>query len=268
MRIARFTTGDEPQYGVITGDVDELGIPAADATIVALAGDPLYVGVQLTDTELELADVRLLAPVIPRSKVIGIGKNYTAHAAEMGGEVPSEPLMFFKPNTSVIGPGDPIYYPRQSSEVHYEGELAVVIGRICRDVAPERVADVIYGYTVGNDVTARDLQRSDVQYTRAKGFDSFCPLGPWIETELDTSDLTVTTHLNGDLMQHGTTKDMVVDVASLVAYVSSVMTMLPGDVILTGTPEGVGPMNVGDEVEVTVGGIGSLTNRVVARDQS
>jgi 2-keto-4-pentenoate hydratase/2-oxohepta-3-ene-1,7-dioic acid hydratase in catechol pathway len=268
MRIARFTTGDEPQYGVISGDVDELGIPAADATIVALAGDPLYVGVQLTDTELQLADVRLLAPVIPRSKVIGIGRNYSAHAAEMGGEVPSEPLMFLKPNTSVIGPGDPIYYPRQSSEVHYEGELAVVIGRICRDVAPERVADVIYGYTVGNDVTARDLQRSDVQYTRAKGFDSFCPLGPWIETQLDTSDLRVTTHLNGDLMQDGTTKDMVVDVPSLVAYVTSVMTMLPGDVILTGTPEGVGPMKVGDEVEVTVGGIGSLTNRVVARDQS
>jgi 2-keto-4-pentenoate hydratase/2-oxohepta-3-ene-1,7-dioic acid hydratase in catechol pathway len=268
MRIARFTTGDEPQYGVITGDVDDVGIPAPDAKIVALAGDPLYVGVQLTDTELTLADVRLLAPVIPRSKVIGIGKNYAAHAAEMGGDVPAEPLMFFKPNTSVIGPGDPIYYPRQSSEVHYEGELAVVIGRICRDVAPERVADVIYGYTVGNDVTARDLQRSDVQYTRAKGFDSFCPLGPWIETELDTSDLTVTTHLNGDLVQDGTTKDMVVDVPALVAYVSSVMTMLPGDVILTGTPEGVGPMNVGDEVEVTVGGIGSLTNRVVSREQS
>ena len=266
MRIARFTTGDEPQYGVITGAVDDLGIPDPDAAIVALAGDPLYVGVQLTDTELKLADVRLLAPVIPRSKVIGIGKNYAAHAAEMGGNVPAEPLMFFKPNTSVVGPGDPVYYPRQSSEVHYEGELAVVIGRICRDVSAERVADVIYGYTVANDVTARDLQRKDVQYTRAKGFDSFCPLGPWIETELDTSDLTVTTHLNGDLVQDGTTKDMVVDVPALVAYVSSVMTMLPGDVILTGTPEGVGPMHVGDEVEVTVEGIGSLTNKVVSRD--
>ena len=150
--------------------------------------------------------------------------------------------------------------------MHYEGELAVVIGRICRDVAAERVADVVYGYTVANDVTARDLQRSDVQFTRAKGFDSFCPLGPWIETELDTSDLAVTTHLNGDLKQDGTTKDMVFDVAALVAHVSSVMTLLPGDVILTGTPEGVGPMAVGDEVEVAVAGIGSLTNRVVARD--
>jgi 2-keto-4-pentenoate hydratase/2-oxohepta-3-ene-1,7-dioic acid hydratase in catechol pathway len=266
VRIARFTTGDEPQYGVVTGDVDDLGIPAADTRIVALSGDPLYVGVQLTDAEVAMSDVRLLAPVIPRSKVIGIGKNYAAHAAEMGGDVPSEPLMFLKPNTSVAGPSDPVFYPRQSSEVHYEGELAVIIGRICRDVPPDRVGDVVYGYTVGNDVTARDLQRGDVQFTRAKGFDSFCPLGPWIETELDTSDLRVTTHLNGDLMQDGSTKDMVFDVPALVAYVSSVMTLLPGDVILTGTPEGVGPMNVGDEVEVTVSGIGSLTNKVVARD--
>ncbi|MEP7091490.1 MAG: fumarylacetoacetate hydrolase family protein [Nocardioidaceae bacterium] len=266
MRIARFTTGEEPQYGVISGDVDELGIPADDSTIVALAGDPLYVGVQLTDTELKLADVRLLAPVIPRSKVVGIGRNYAAHAAELGNELPAEPLMFIKPNTSVVGPGDPVFYPRQSSEVHYEGELAVVIGRICRDVTLERVAEVVYGYTVGNDVTARDLQRNDGQFTRAKGFDSFCPLGPWIETDLDTSDLKVTTHLNGDLVQDGTTKDMVFDVPALVSYVSSVMTLLPGDVILTGTPEGVGPMEVGDEVEVTVAGIGSLTNKVVARD--
>jgi 2-keto-4-pentenoate hydratase/2-oxohepta-3-ene-1,7-dioic acid hydratase in catechol pathway len=266
VRIARFTTGDEPQYGVITGDVDEFGIPADDSRVVALAGDPLYVGVKLTDTELALADVRLLAPVLPRSKVVGIGKNYAAHAAEMGGDVPAEPLMFLKPNTSVVGPGDPVYYPRQSSEVHYEGELAVVIGRICRDVTPERVADVVYGYTAANDVTARDLQRGDVQFTRAKGFDSFCPLGPWIETELDTADLAVTTHLNGDVVQHGTTKDMIFDVPALVAYVSSVMTLLPGDVILTGTPDGVGPMQVGDEVEVTVEGIGSLPNRVVSRD--
>jgi 2-keto-4-pentenoate hydratase/2-oxohepta-3-ene-1,7-dioic acid hydratase in catechol pathway len=266
VRIARFTTGDEPQYGVVTGDVDDLGIPAPDTKLVALAGDPLYVGVHPTDTEVPLADVRLLAPVIPRSKVVGIGRNYAAHAAEMGGDVPAEPLMFIKPNTSVAGPADPVFYPRQSSEVHYEGELAVVIGRICRDVPADRIAEVVYGYTVANDVTARDLQRGDVQFTRAKGFDSFCPLGPWVETELDTSDLRVTTHLNGDVMQDGSTKDMIFDVPTLVEYVSSVMTLLPGDVILTGTPEGVGPMNVGDEVEVTVSGIGSLTNRVVARD--
>ena len=266
MRIARFTTGDDPQYGVVAGDIDDLGIPSEDSIVVALTGDPMYVGMNLTDEQHKLADVRLLAPVIPRSKVVGIGRNYAAHAAEMGGEVPDEPLMFLKPNTSVVGPGDPIFYPRQSSEVHYEGELAVVIGRICRDVAADRVKDVIYGYTIGNDVTARDLQKSDVQFTRGKGFDSFCPLGPWIETELDTSDLRVTTHLNGDLVQDGSTKDLIFDVATLVSYVSSVMTLLPGDVILTGTPEGVGPMNPGDEVEVAITGIGTLTNKVVARD--
>jgi len=266
VRIARFTTGEDPQYGVVTGDVDELGQPAEDTVVVALAGDPLYVGVQLTDQEIPLSQVRLLAPVLPRSKVVGIGRNYAAHAAELGNEVPTEPLMFLKPNTSVVGPGDPVFHPRQSEDLHYEGELAVVIGRICRDVSPERVAEVVYGYTVANDVTARDLQRRDGHFTRAKGFDSFCPLGPWIETDLDTSDLKVTTHLNGDLVQDGSTKDMVFDVPALVAHVSSVMTLLPGDVILTGTPEGVGHMDVGDEVEVTVAGIGSLTNKVVSRD--
>jgi 2-keto-4-pentenoate hydratase/2-oxohepta-3-ene-1,7-dioic acid hydratase in catechol pathway len=267
VRIARFTTGEDPQFGVVTGELDEHGEIDPDATVVAIASDPLYAGINLTDQQFRLEDVRLLAPVLPRSKVVGIGRNYAAHAAELGNDVPDEPLMFLKPNTSVVGPGDPVFYPRQSSDVQYEGELAVVIGRICRDVTPERVPEVVYGYTVGNDVTARDLQRSDVQFTRAKGFDSFCPLGPWIETELDTSDLKVTTHLNGDLVQDGTTKDMIFDVPTLVAHVSSVMTLLPGDVILTGTPEGVGPMNVGDEVEVTIAGIGSLTNKVVSRDQ-
>jgi 2-keto-4-pentenoate hydratase/2-oxohepta-3-ene-1,7-dioic acid hydratase in catechol pathway len=266
VRIARFTTGEDPVYGIVQGEVDELGIPADDATVVALAGDPLYVGMHPTEEQHRLADVRLLAPVIPRSKVVGIGRNYAAHAAELGHDLPGEPLMFLKPNTSVVGPDDPVFYPRQTKDLHYEGELAVVIGRICRDVAPERVADVVYGYTVGNDVTARDLQKSDVQFTRAKGFDSFCPLGPWIETELDTSALRVQTHLNGDLKQDGSTKDMIFDVATLVSHVSSVMTLLPGDVILTGTPEGVGPMNPGDEVDVTIEGIGTLTNKVVARD--
>ncbi len=266
MRIARFTTGDDPRFGVITGDIDDHGIPDDESLITVLAGDPLYVGLQPTDEQVRLADARLVSPVLPRSKVVGIGKNYAAHAAEMGGDVPDEPLMFLKPNTSVVGPGDPIFYPRQTQELHYEGELAVVIGRICRDVPQEKVADVIWGYTVGNDVTARDLQRSDVQFTRAKGFDSFCPLGPWIETELDVSDIRVQTHLNGDLKQDGTTKDMIFGVPELIAHVSSVMTLLPGDVILTGTPEGVGPMQVGDEVEIWVEGIGSLTNRVVQRD--
>ncbi|HET8561507.1 MAG TPA: fumarylacetoacetate hydrolase family protein [Marmoricola sp.] len=263
MRIARFTTGDDPQYGVVTGDVDDRGIPAEDCKVVALMGDPLHVGIHLSGKEHLLSDVRLLAPVLPRSKVVGIGKNYAAHAAEMGSEVPAEPLIFLKPNTSVIGPGDPISYPRQSSNVHYEGELGVVISRICKDVPKERAHDVIWGYTVGNDVTARDLQRSDVQFTRAKGFDTFCPLGPWVETELDVGDLRVQTWLNGDLKQDGSTKDLIFDVPTLIAHVSSVMTLLPGDVILTGTPEGVGPMEPDDEVEVYVEGIGALANKVV-----
>lgn len=258
--------GEDPQFGVVTGELDEYGEPGEDTTVVALAGDPLYVGLKLTEEEHKLADVRLLAPVLPRSKVIGIGRNYAAHAAELGHDVPDEPLMFIKPNTSVIGPGEPIFYPRQTQELHFEGELAVVIGRICRDVPQERSAEVVFGYTVANDVTARDLQRRDGQFTRAKGFDSFCPLGPWIETELDTESLSVETRLNGDLKQEGTTHDMIFDVPKLVAHVSSVMTLLPGDVILTGTPEGVGPMGVGDEVDVTVAGIGTLTNKVVSRD--
>ena len=262
MRIARFTTGEDPQYGVVTGDVDENGIPADDCVVVALNGDPLYVGLHLSQKEYPLGEVRLLSPVLPRSKVIGIGRNYADHAAELGNDLPAEPLMFMKPNTAVIGPDDPIMYPQQSEQVDYEGELAVVIGRICKEVPKERAADVIWGYTVANDVTARDLQRRDGQFTRAKGFDTFCPLGPWVETELDPADLAVKTFVNGDLVQDGRTSQMVFDVPTLVAYVSSVMTLLPGDVILTGTPAGVGPLQPDDEVEVFVEGIGNLTNKV------
>lgn len=265
VRIARFTTGDDPRFGLVTGDVDDHGIPDEDSLITALVGDPLYVGLQPTDEQVRLADARLLSPVLPRSKVVGIGRNYAAHAAELGHDLPEEPLMFLKPNTSVVGPGDPVFYPRQTEELHYEGELAVVISRICRDVPKEKWADVVHGFTIGNDVTARDLQRKDGQFTRAKGFDSFCPLGPWVETELDVSDLRVQTFLNGDVKQDGRTSDLIFDVPTLVAHVTSVMTLLPGDVILTGTPEGVGPMEAGDEVEVVVQGIGSLTNKVVRR---
>ncbi len=259
MRVARFAGDDDPRFGVI-GDKDGV------STIAVLKGDPLYAGFELTGEKIPLDDVRLLAPVIPRSKVVCVGKNYADHAAEMGGVVPDEPLIFLKPNTSVIGPGEPIFYPAQSENVHFEGELAVVIGRICKDVPADDVAKVIFGYTIGNDVTARDLQKKDVQFTRAKGFDTFCPLGPWIETNLDPANLSVRTELGGEIKQDGRTSDMMFPVAEIIQFVSSFMTLLPGDVILTGTPAGVGPMQVGDRVSVTIEGIGTLTNPVVSND--
>jgi 2-keto-4-pentenoate hydratase/2-oxohepta-3-ene-1,7-dioic acid hydratase in catechol pathway len=257
MRIARFTTGDDPAYGLVDGKGEK---------IAEITGDPLYQRIELTGTVHELDDVRLLAPVIPRSKVIGIGKNYADHAREMGGEAPDVPLMFLIPNTAVVGPGDPVVLPRQTSEVHYEGELAVVIRRICKDVPPERVKDVVYGYTCANDVTARDLQRTDGQWARAKGFDTFCPLGPWIETDLDPSDLSLVTRRDGEVVQDGTTADMVHDVAALVSHASQAFTLLPGDVILTGTPAGVGPVVSGQRVEVEIEGIGTLSNPFLRRD--
>jgi 2-keto-4-pentenoate hydratase/2-oxohepta-3-ene-1,7-dioic acid hydratase in catechol pathway len=260
VRIARFAGDDDPRFGVIG---DDNGVP----TIAVLNGDPLYAGLNLSGQKIPLAEVRLLAPVIPRSKVVCVGKNYVAHAAEMGGEVPQEPLIFLKPNTSVIGPGEPIFYPDQSENVHFEGELAVVIGRICRDISAADAAKVIFGYTIGNDVTARDLQARDGQWARAKGFDTFCPLGPWIETDFDPSKVQVTTRLGTEVKQDGNTSDMVFTVPDIIEYVSSFMTLLPGDVILTGTPDGVGPMVVGDEVSVTIEGIGTLTNSVVSREQ-
>jgi 2-keto-4-pentenoate hydratase/2-oxohepta-3-ene-1,7-dioic acid hydratase in catechol pathway len=259
VRIARFTTGDDPRYGVVDG-------PPGEEQIAVITGDPLYTPVQPTGETAALDTVRLLAPVIPRSKVVGVGKNYAEHAAEMGGQVPERPLLFLKPNTSVIGPDDPIVLPRQSEEVHYEGELAVVIGRLCKDVPRERVPEVIVGYTCANDVTARDLQRSDGQWARAKGFDSFCPLGPWLVTDLDPADLRLTTRRDGETVQDGRTSEMVRDVADLVAYISAAFTLLPGDVILTGTPAGVGPIAVGQRVEVEIEGIGTLSNPVVSRD--
>ena len=259
MRIARYTTGEDPTYGIVQGD-------PGHERVAEIQGDPLYQPVGTTGVQVPLSEVRLLAPVIPRSKVIGIGKNYADHAAEMGGEPPAEPLMFLIPNTAVVGPGDPVVMPRQTSEVHYEGELAVVIRRMCKDVPPERVKDVIYGYTCANDVTARDLQRADGQWARAKGFDTFCPLGPWIETELDVSDLSLVTRRDGEVVQDGTTADMVHDVATLVAHASQAFTLLPGDVILTGTPAGVGPVVSGQRVEVEIEGIGTLSNPFIRRD--
>jgi 2-keto-4-pentenoate hydratase/2-oxohepta-3-ene-1,7-dioic acid hydratase in catechol pathway len=264
MRIARFASGDDPQYGIVELAEDGGRHPG---TVSVLTGDPIAMPVQLTGERKELDGVRLLAPVIPRSKVVGVGRNYAAHAAELGNEVPSTPLTFFKPNTSVIGPGDPIIYPRASREVSFEGELAVVIGRICKEVPESRAADVIFGYTVANDVTARDLQKSDGQWARAKGYDTFCPLGPWMTTHQsldEVADLSIRTTLDGEQRQLGSTRDMVHSIPALIAYITSFTTLLPGDVILTGTPDGVGPMLPGQEVSIEIEGIGTLTNVVTA----
>ena len=261
MRIARFAKGDGVAYGVVEGE--------AGQTIAELHGHPFGVdpsGVRFTGQRYPLAEVRLLAPVLP-SKVVAVGRNYAAHVREMGAEQPAEPILFLKPSTSVTGPSDRIAYPvKLTDRVDYEGELAVIIGRLCREVPKERAEDVIFGYTCANDVTARDLQLKDGQWTRAKGFDTFCPLGPWMETGTDPSDLGITTTVNGDVRQHARTSELLWDVPSLVEYVSSVMTLLPGDVLLTGTPEGVGPLTDGDEVSVTIESIGTLTNKVVIRD--
>jgi 2-keto-4-pentenoate hydratase/2-oxohepta-3-ene-1,7-dioic acid hydratase in catechol pathway len=222
-------------------------------------GTPTYTG-----QSWPVADVRLLAPILP-SKIIGIGKNYADHIQEMGGEAPADPVMFMKPSTAVIGPNAPIKLPKDSSRVDFEGELAVVIGRPCRDVPAAQAASVILGYTIANDVTARDHQKSDGQWTRGKGHDSFCPLGPWIETTLDPSDLAISTKLDDDTKQDARTSLLLHDVPSLVEWVSRVMTLLPGDLILTGTPAGVGPMAAGQNVSVTIEGIGTLTNTVESR---
>ena len=251
MKIARFAVGGDPRYAIVDGD-----------ELVVLRGDPIFGGFDTTDERVALADAKLLAPVIPRSKVVCVGKNYREHAAEMGGEAPSEPLLFLKPNTAVVGPGDFIVLPPQSSQVEFEGELAVVIGSIAKNVNEVDAPTVVFGYTIANDVTARDLQKRDGQWTRAKGFDTFCPLGPFIETEFVVDDGTVETRVNGAIRQSGSFGDMVHSVASVIAYASSVFTLLPGDVILTGTPAGVGPIVSGDTVEVEVLGIGTLSNPV------
>lgn len=262
MRIARFAAGGDPQYGIVELAEDGGQHPN---TVSVLTGDPIATQVQLTGERYELDAVRLLAPVIPRSKVVAVGRNYAAHVAEMGEEVPETPLVFFKPNTSVIGPGEPIIYPPATRELSYEGELAVVIGRICREVPADRVPQVIFGYTVANDITARDLQRSDGQWARAKGYDTFCPLGPWITTHqslAEVSDLVIQTTVDGEQRQHDSTKLMVRPIADLIVFISSFTTLLPGDVVLTGTPEGVGPLLPGQEVSVEIAGIGTLTNPV------
>ena len=269
MRIARFSrisgSSTEPSFGLVEGPLDA---DEADLVVSVLDGHPF--GKMLRTGEvLPLSAVRLLAPVLP-SKILGIGKNYADHVAEMAGLTdsptdPGTPLVFLKPATAVTGPGDPIPLPRWSERVDFEGELAIVIGRLCRDVPASRFAEVVLGYTCANDVTARDKQASDGQWARAKGADGFCPLGPWIETALDPSAVEITTTVDGVERQRGNTRDLIHDLGRIVEHVSSFTTLLPGDVILTGTPAGVGPLHNGERVTVTVAGLGSLTNPVLRR---
>ncbi|HEX7806717.1 MAG TPA: fumarylacetoacetate hydrolase family protein [Cellulomonas sp.] len=254
MRIVRYSRNEAIRYGIID-----------EKEVVELAGDPMFTGFETTGERIPLAEITLLAPSIPRSKIVCVGKNYRDHAAEMGGEAPTEPLLFLKPNTSVIGPDDPIVLPAWTEEVEHEAELAVVIGKVTKNVTVARALDHVFGYTVANDVTARDAQRAEPQWTRAKGFDTSCPIGPWIVPGLDVSDLAVRSRVNGQARQDGRTSQLIFDVAYLVSYISEVFTLLPGDIILTGTPEGVGPIVDRDIVEVEVEDIGVLRNPVLRR---
>ena len=280
MRIARFSHNGQVSYGLVlsedgsAADRPANGNSAAEhdqgqLVVAQLAGHPFGASaddITLTGTRFALDEVRLLAPILP-SKVVCAGQNYADHIDEMGAERPSEPVIFLKPSTAVCGPGDPIRRPTGISErVDFEGELAVIIGRLCSEVPADRAAEVIFGYTCANDVTARDLQVRDGQWTRAKGFDTFCPLGPWIETGVDPANLSLITSLNNEVKQRSTTSLLLHDVPALVAFVSQVMTLIPGDVLLTGTPAGVGPMDKGDEVSVTIEGIGTLSNPVMDRE--
>ena len=258
MRIVRFSPG--PDSGLGTDPL--FGVLEDDATITVITGDPIYSGIQKTAATVPVSAVRLLAPVIPRSKVVCIGKNYADHAAEMGGVVPDEPIIFLKPNTSVIGPNDTIVWPEMSERVDHEAELAIVIGRLCKDVPIERVNDVIFGYTIANDVTARDLQKKDGQWTRAKSFDTFCPVGPWIDTDFIPGTQKITATVNGEIKQSALLSDMMFKVPEIINFVSRVMTLLPGDVILTGTPAGIGPMVAGADATMAIEGLGELTNKV------
>lgn len=264
MKVARFQIEDEISYGIVDAAENGEGLE-----LVELTADPMMAGYETTGRRLRFEEVRLLAPVIPRSKVVGIGKNYADHVAEMAGvtsafgtDAPTVPLVFLKPNTSVIGPDDEIVRPPISERVEYEGELAVIIGAVTKQVTEEDALKHVFGFTCANDVTARDLQISDDQWARAKGFDTSCPLGPVIETDLDLADTEITTRVNGEERQHSSTALLIHSIPKMISHVSAAFTLLPGDVILTGTPAGVGPLAAGDTVEVEVENVGILRNTV------
>lgn len=249
MRVVRFLHGDQEHFGALEGDA-----------VRVFDGNPIA-GAKLGDLVFDLSDCRLLAPVKP-SKAICIGMNYAAHAAEISQSVPDEPLMFFKPISAIIGTGEQIVLPHQSNKVELEAELTVVIGKTAKNISVDQAKDHIFGYTIANDVTARDLQFSDLQWARSKGFDTFCPLGPWIETEYSTSNKRVSSRINGEVRQSATTNDMTFDVHKLVSYVSENVTLFPGDIILTGSPAGISRITRGDFVECEIEGIGVLSNPV------
>ena len=250
MKIVRFSLGARIRYGILN-----------ENTVHLIKGDELL-EIDHEARRYKLDDIKLLAPCQP-SKIVALGINYRSHAKEFKHELPETPLLFLKPATAVIGTGHEIHYPQMSQQVDYEGELGVVIRKEANHVPVNKALDYVLGYTCFNDVTARDLQRKDGQWTRAKGFDTFAPVGPWIETDLDPSNLVLETFLNGELKQKGSTSDLIFPVPEIVSFISSVMTLLPGDVIATGTPSGVGPLKPGDTVEVRIQGIGTLSNTVV-----
>jgi len=250
MKIVRFIKDKKIKYGIVSGN-----------SIKVLQGTP-YLGIKYSGDEIPLNAVKLLIPSVP-SKIICLGLNYVLHAAEGNFKLPSEPLIFLKPPSSLIGPEDSIVYPGMSERVDYEAELAVVIGKKAAHVSGEKALDYVLGFTCFNDITARDLQSKDGQWTRAKGFDTFSAVGPWIETEVNYKDCSVETYLNGEIKQQGTTRDMIFSVPQIISFISQVMTLLPGDVIATGTPAGIGPMHPGDKVEIKIAPIGTLRNYLV-----
>jgi 2-keto-4-pentenoate hydratase/2-oxohepta-3-ene-1,7-dioic acid hydratase in catechol pathway len=255
VKVARFSVaGGDPRYGIL--DTNDDGIDE----YVVLAADPMFAGFETTGERVPAAGAKLLAPVIPRSKVICVGLNYPEHKADMGDIGPRSPLLFLKPNTSVIGPGDTIQIPPVEGRIVHEGELAVVIGSIAKRVRAEDASSVIFGYTIANDVSARDQMFADGQWARAKGYDTFCPLGPVIETELDAGNLEIQTFVDGEKRRHGNTRDMIHSVAEVIEYASDVWTLLPGDVICMGTPAGLGGFTDGQTVDITIEGIGTLSN--------
>lgn len=255
MKIARFSAGADPQFGIV--DDDEL---------VVLSGDPMFHGYDTTGERVKLADVRLLAPVIPRSKVVCIGMNYAAHVQSMQYEVPENPLIFLKPNTAVIGPDDAIVIPPVEGRITHEGELVIVIGAVAKRVKKENWRDVVFGFTIGNDVSARDVMFADGQWARAKGYDTFAPIGPFIETEIDPVGLEITTFVDGEPRRKGNTRDMIHGVPEIIEFVSDAWTLLPGDIIMTGTPDGLGGFHDGQSIEIHIEGLGVLRNPAKNRD--